>query len=186
MTRRLSCCHRSWDSSQSKLATENFFHLFKSKTFSSTHQGPQREQLSRFRSIHVQQFLDYGEENNHIQTRKIVLTPSIPLWIEIFAWRGFLARRYCNGFSARSNFAIMPEIKSRQKPKDYDEETTQFLRCLRKNYPNLQLKTIQDNIRRADDNELCLPLSWRVSSKSSSLYQNSIMSTRILTFLVFC
>lgn len=126
----------------------------------------------------MQQSIDYGEENNHIQTRKIVLRPSIPLWIEIFAWRGFLARatpidgflRACSAAAALISNAIMPESKSRQKPKDYKEDTSDFIKCLRKRLPDLQHRDIQDKLRRADNNELCLPESWRVSSKSSSLY----------------
>ena len=127
----------------------------------------------------MQQFIDYGEENNHIQTRKIVLGHSIPLWIEIFAWRGFLARHYSDkrifacllslSGSLPLTIAIMPESKSRQKPKDYKEDTSDLIKCLRKEFPHLQHQEVQDKLRRADNNELCFPECWRVSLKSSYL-----------------
>ncbi len=75
----------------------------------------------------------------------------------------------------------MPEKQSRQKPKDYKEDTTQFLIWLLKSDPTIKLGAVQDKLRRADNNELCLPEYWRVSFMymyHSSLYHNPIMSTK--------
>ena len=150
-----------------------FFHLIQNsksaRLFSFQHRP------YRVHNKYVQQFIDNGEENNHIQTRKIVLGHSIPLRIEIFAWRGFLARHYsdkrifacCSASESTLTTAIMPESKSRQKPKDYKEDTSDLIKCLRKQFPDLKHQEVQDKLRRADNNELCLPERWRVSLKSS-------------------
>lgn len=116
---------------------------------------------------------------------------SIPLWIEIFGWRVFLARptpinRFLLAAEAQCSHFIMPEKESRQKPEDYTEDTTQLLIYLLKTDPKLKLKSVQDKLRRTDNNKLCFPESWRVSHVPCLLCIIIQSWQPILTFLVFC
>jgi len=80
----------------------------------------------------------------------------------------------------------MPEKESRQKPEDYTEDTTQLLIYLLKTDPKLKLKSVQDKLRRTDNNKLCFPESWRVSHVPCLLCIIIQSWQPILTFLVFC
>lgn len=58
----------------------------------------------------------------------------------------------------------MPETGNRSKPEDYDPFITTILKAVLINRPELKLKDYQDILRRRDNNELVIPLEWRVSS----------------------